>query len=84
MELGWDDVRGVNVLGQWEDTGNHGWGVSSGAQYGGHGHSSDNDSAANTAQLAGELCRRATALRRTLYKLPNFINDKQAFLETIK
>ena len=79
VELGWDDVRGVDVLGQWEDTGNHGWSAT-----GPYHTSRDNDSAANTAQLAGELCRRATALRRTLYKLPSLISNRNEFLEIIK
>merc|ERR1719507_1542832 len=49
-----------------------------------YGSSSDCQSAATTAQLAGDLCRRATALRRTLYKMPGLINQRHAFLEIIK
>merc|ERR1719431_147239 len=46
--------------------------------------SSDSNSAATTAHLAGDLCRRATALRRTLYKMPGLIHQRHAFLEIIK
>ena len=46
--------------------------------------STDSELAANTATLAGDLCRRATALRRTLYKLPGLINQRNEFLEIIK
>lgn len=67
-----------SVTGQWEDTGNNGWSNSY------HDRSSDSESAATTAQLAGDLCRRATALRRTLYKLPGLINMRSDFLEIIK
>ena len=77
VELGWDDMR-PSVTGQWEDTGNNGWSNSY------HDRSSDSESAATTAQLAGDLCRRATALRRTLYKLPGLINMRSDFLEIIK
>ena len=44
----------------------------------------DSDVAASTAQLAGDLCRRATSLRRTLYRLPGMIKQRHAFLEIIK
>ena len=64
------------VTGKWEDTGNHGWSTAT--------WSPDTDLAATTAQLAGDLCRRATALRRTLYKLPGLINMRNEFLEIIK
>ena len=80
VELGWDDVR-PGVTGQWEDTGSHGWAVSSSRP---EPEAEDNMAAATTAQLAGELCRRATALRRTLYKLPQLINMRSHFLEIIK
>lgn len=79
VELGWSEVR-PSVMGQWEDTGNNGW----------TNHcwtdklSSDSHNAANTATLAADLCRRATALRRTLYKLPGLINQRNEFLEIIK
>jgi len=66
------------VVGKWEDTGSRGW---DNAKWEG---SSDSHSAATTAQLAGDLCRRATALRRTLYKMPGLINQRHAFLEIIK
>jgi len=69
-------------MGQWEDTGNHGWNIDHAAW---DGSDDQNDTAAaNTAQLAGELCRRATALRRTLYKLPSLISNRSEFLEIIK
>ena len=81
VELGWSEVR-PSVMGQWEDTGNHGWSTL------GWGdrteRSTDSELAANTATLAGDLCRRATALRRTLYKLPGLINQRNEFLEIIK
>ena len=80
MELGWDDVR-PSVTGKWEDTGNHGWSTGT---WSGHERTPDTDMAATTAQLAGDLCRRATALRRTLYKLPGLINMRNEFLEIIK
>ena len=79
VELGWDDVR-PGVMGQWEDTGNNGWGANNWSG----DISTDSDSAANTATLAADLCRRATALRRTLYKLPGLINQRSDFLEIIK
>ena len=79
VELGWNDMR-PSVTGQWEDTGNNGWSNSCWSA----DRSSDSESAANTAQLAGDLCRRATALRRTLYKLPGLINIRSDFLEIIK
>jgi len=66
------------VVGKWEDTGSKGW---DNVNWEG---SSDSHSAATTAQLAGDLCRRATALRRTLYKMPGLINQRHAFLEIIK
>lgn len=44
----------------------------------------DVQSATATATLAGDLCRRATALRRTLYKMPGLIDQRNAFLEIIK
>ena len=66
------------VVGKWEDTGSRG-----GENINWEG-SSDSHSAATTAQLAGDLCRRATALRRTLYKMPGLINQRNAFLEIIK
>jgi len=78
VELGWSEVR-PSVMGQWEDTGNHGWGPSSSSWT-----DTDSHQAANTATLAGDLCRRATALRRTLYKLPGLINQRNEFLEIIK
>jgi len=77
VELGWGDMR-PGVVGKWEDTGSRGW---DNAKWEG---SSDSHSAATTAQLAGDLCRRATALRRTLYKMPGLINQRHAFLEIIK
>ena len=79
VELGWSEVR-PSVMGQWEDTGNHGWGPSSSPSW----TDTDSHQAANTATLAGDLCRRATALRRTLYKLPGLINQRNEFLEIIK
>ena len=82
MELGWSDVR-PGVMGQWEDTGNHGWGTVGWADRADL-RSTDSELAANTATLAGDLCRRATALRRTLYKLPGLINQRNEFLEIIK
>ncbi|XP_023339600.1 uncharacterized protein LOC111709894 [Eurytemora carolleeae] len=66
-----------NSLGKWEDTGSKGW------EFKWEG-SVDVESATNTASLAGDLCRRATALRRTLYKMPGLINQRTAFLEIIK
>ena len=63
--------------GKWEDTGSKGW------EFKWEG-SVDVESATNTASLAGDLCRRATALRRTLYKMPGLINQRTAFLEIIK
>ena len=77
VELGWGDMR-PGVVGKWEDTGSRGW---DNTNWEG---SSDSHSAATTAQLAGDLCRRATALRRTLYKMPGLINQRNAFLEIIK
>jgi len=77
VELGWGDMR-PGVVGKWEDTGSRGWDTSTWEG------SSDSHSAATTAQLAGDLCRRATALRRTLYKMPGLINQRHAFLEIIK
>ena len=82
MELGWDDSR-AGVMGQWEDTGNIGWERPE-RQREAETASSDTEAATNTAQLAGELCRRATALRRTLYRLPGLINSRADFLEIIK
>ena len=82
VELGWSEVR-PSVMGQWEDTGNHGW-ASSGWTDRNTDGSTDCHNAANTATLAGDLCRRATALRRTLYKLPGLINQRHEFLEIIK
>jgi len=82
VELGWSEVR-PSVMGQWEDTGNHGW-ASSGWTDRNTDSSTDCHNAANTATLAGDLCRRATALRRTLYKLPGLINQRHEFLEIIK
>jgi hypothetical protein len=64
--------------GKWEDTGNTGLELLTAAAAG------PAASAAATALLAGELCRRATALRRTLYKMPGLIEQRQAFLEMIK
>jgi hypothetical protein len=61
------------VVGKWEDTGSRGWDI---AKW-------DSHSAATTAQLAGDFCRRATALRRTLYKMPGLINQRHAFLEML-
>ena len=81
MALGWDDTR-PQALGQWEDTGNIGWERQERRE--GDTVSSDTEAAANTAQLAGDLCRRATALRRTLYRLPGLINSRTDFLEIIK
>ena len=63
--------------GKWEDTGSRGW------EFKWEG-SVDISSATATATLAGELCRRATALRRTLHKMPALINHRNAFLEIIK
>ena len=82
MELGWSEVR-PGLMGQWEDTGNHGWGGQAGWADR-TDRSTDSELAANTATLAGDLCRRATALRRTLYKLPGLINQRNDFLEIIK
>ena len=84
VELGWEDSR-AGVMGQWEDTGNIGWErPGPERQREGETASSDTEAATNTAQLAGELCRRATALRRTLYRLPGLINSRADFLEIIK
>ena len=82
VELGWSEVR-PGLMGQWEDTGNHGWGGQAGWADR-TDRSTDSELAANTATLAGDLCRRATALRRTLYKLPGLINQRNDFLEIIK
>ena len=82
MELGWSEVR-PGVTGQWEDTGNHGWSTLGWADRTDL-RSTDCELAANTATLATDLCRRATALRRTLYKLPGLINQRNEFLEIIK
>ena len=71
-------------MGQWEDTGNIGWEARPGERREADTGSSDTEAAANTAQLAGDLCRRATALRRTLYRLPGLINSRTDFLEIIK
>ena len=81
VELGWSEVR-PGVMGQWEDTGNHGWSTAGWTDR--TERSTDSELAANTATLAGDLCRRATALRRTLYKLPGLINQRNDFLEIIK
>jgi hypothetical protein len=62
--------------GKWEDTGNTGLEALT--------STTATASAAATALLAGELCRRSTALRRTLYKMPGLIDQRQAFLEMIK
>ncbi len=62
--------------GKWEDTGNTGLEALT--------STTSTASAAATALLAGELCRRSTALRRTLYKMPGLIDQRQAFLEMIK
>jgi len=82
VALGWDDSR-PQALGQWEDTGNIGWERPE-RRESQETASSDTEAAANTAQLAGDLCRRATALRRTLYRLPGLINSRTDFLEIIK
>ena len=82
MELGWSEVR-PGVTGQWEDTGNHGWSTVGWTDRTDL-RSTDSELAANTATLATDLCRRATALRRTLYKLPGLINQRNEFLEIIK
>ena len=82
MALGWDELR-PQALGQWEDTGNIGWERPERREPL-ETASSDTEAAANTAQLAGDLCRRATALRRTLYRLPGLINSRTDFLEIIK
>ena len=82
VELGWSEVR-PGVMGQWEDTGNHGWSTTGWTERSDL-RSTDSELAANTATLAGDLCRRATALRRTLYKLPGLINQRNDFLEIIK
>ena len=68
---------GVCTVGKWEDTGSKGW------QFKWEG-SVDVESATETATLAADLRRRATALRRTLYKMPALINHRTAFLEIIK
>ena len=81
VALGWDDTR-PQAMGQWEDTGNIGWERPERREA--DTASSDTEAAANTAQLAGDLCRRATALRRTLYRLPGLINSRTDFLEIIK
>ena len=81
MALGWDELRS-QTLGQWEDTGNIGWERPERREA--KIANSDTEAAANTAQLAGDLCRRATALRRTLYRLPGLINSRTDFLEIIK
>ena len=67
--------------GQWEDTGNTGLGSMTSS---GSATAASTSTAAATALLAGELCRRATALRRTLYKMPGLIDQRQGFLEMIK
>ena len=36
------------------------------------------------AEVISKQYRRATALRRTLYKMPGLINQRHAFLEIIK
>ena len=82
VELGWSEVR-PGVTGQWEDTGNHGWSTVGWTDRTDL-RSTDSELAANTATLATDLCRRATALRRTLYKLPGLINQRNEFLEIIK
>lgn len=97
VELGWRDLR-PGMVGKWEDTGSR-WdrwdssrrwewearaGQASSVQYSTGQASTDSQTAATTAQLAGDLCRRATALRRTLYKMPGLINQRHAFLEIIK
>ena len=71
------DDRDVLSVGRWEDTGSKGW------EFKWEG-SVDVQSATATATLAGDLCRRATALRRTLYKMPGLIDQRNAFLEIIK
>ena len=67
--------------GQWEDTGNTGLGSMTSS---GSATAASTATAAATALLAGELCRRSTALRRTLYKMPGLIDQRQGFLEMIK
>lgn len=98
VELGWGGGFRPTMVGQWEDTGatgTVGWSENnlanmtknnstSGNSPWDEPGSSDSQSAATTAQLAGDLCRRATALRRTLYKMPGLINHRHAFLEIIK
>ena len=84
VELGWSEVR-PSVMGQWEDTGNNGWTNSCWTERTERAErATDSENAATTASLAGDLCRRATALRRTLYKLPGLINQRNEFLEIIK
>ena len=68
-------------MGEWEDTGSSSWAAPRTAVVEQH---SDSESAATTAQLASDLCRRATSLRRTLYRLPGMIKQRHAFLEIIK
>jgi len=85
----WEDTGATGATG-WNDISNNSKGTSSSngnIQWEANGAgapSADNQSAATTAQLAGDLCRRATALRRTLYKMPGLINHRHAFLEIIK
>ena len=48
------------------------------------GRSADSQVAVTAAKEAADLCRMATALRRTLHKMPGLINKRNAFLEIIK
>ena len=73
-ELGWDTPR-AGAVGVWEELPRPAPRSAS---------TCDSDVAASTAQLAGDLCRRATSLRRTLYRLPSMIKQRHAFLEIIK
>lgn len=84
----WEDIRGG-----WEEKGARSWEDTLRSRWGGHnedkeavrwGRSKDSKVAATAAREAGDLCKKATALRRTLHKMPGLINQRNAFLQIIK